>query len=1307
MNALLRLLLLAAAKRKGGGDPPPVGHGAITFDAMTVSASGVVSGGAAAVTFDAMTVVGVGSVGGSARMTISGQTLFDRFGQPFIPRGNVVGHGELERAGDAVTDLSMGANVRRIGIRWWTDDTSGFQTDAESDSDPGHIAPAYWARISAEIDEAHDLGLMVHVFFDSNCGQGVGTGAVCKLDGTNVVDFASNTTESNAKRAKNLEMIAWVVGQKVGKIDSMEGLVEPSGNFTQSTYWDFAEDVMDAVQPIDPSMIFFWGGHPNYQAVDIGDSLRPGWTDVGSPYRDRLVATCNILTNLATNPTQRVDRVENYIVPARTALNVPVVIQQVGTRTDGDSTDEHLEATLTLLDQNNIGYTVWERRSVFGTSYGWTYLSDTNDANSALIEKTRRKNILKAHFSGAPYWMTAPTIVGTPTQGSLVSYTSGQVSGRPVPTITARVLVGGVDRGDASTYIIQAGDVGFPVVIRQTATNTNGVASSNSAAVNAVGSGAATVLELRMLGGQIDTPLDYSGLTMYQDLAKSIRNFAIDADGFRYQEATTLLKVSSLTRASNVVSVVLSAAPGSYASGQDIATGMRLVLTCLQDPTFDADHAVITVTDQTHFTYPNTGANGSYTAVSEYDVPATVINSVSVGSDGQPTQDFCGVLSTVSGSATSKPDLNGVYSGFFPGTPPSGLTFDGAALSNYTAGGTTFTLTVDSTDSAFIAMHCTGVVSGFEMPRIIRTDHDTSGNTLLRPDFVEFQGRFLRVLRIMDGGRTNSNAFVKSWAKRPVVSCGMGMTLEDAVRACNQLGCDLWYCIPHWADSNYITQAATYIKNNLVLSLNALFEYVNEEWNDNTFPHLAWCMTRLRKLLKGHFHGVKGESVIASVTKSSGVVTVDMNRPPPFANGATAVFAILTGTTTGYNTPDTGAVMTVSGNSFSFAGNSGSGTATATVATIIGDPSQAIYSWDKTKTYRELATRMHGQRTYEIGQLVSAVFGGLNGRGRMLLMNWFANTVQFGLLEDMALKYLEAQYGSTKAWLWGIGGAPYPESEAGNTTSAQVMASLRSGPAGLDTYDLQYHRSSYLASRYAHEHIQYEGGPDLNALGGNTALVDAVYADPDYRMFNAELVRRSLAAGVDVYVPFYTSMAFTGTPGGQTWGIARTLAADKTIGGASTTRVRGIDDVLLAAPPAYTDPNKLPGTLYFVGGSGYIDDTTGTGANNGMRQLFSQTAQCEDLFFVDPADNGNTINITVYGGCKVGGGANGVRIYLDDVLMGTLNLPTTSSLASMPSGGSASAQFPLPSVSAGKHRLKIMSPTPQPDEVGVSRVDGV
>lgn len=463
-------------------------------------------------------------------MSISGTNILDTSGQPFIPRGTVLGHGELDRTGDAAEARAMGANVRRIPLaRWWTDDTTGFQTDAENDAAPGYMDPTYWARVVGSATRAKAQGMMVHGFYDTNCGQGVGTGAVCKLDGVNVVDFASNTTESNAKKAKYIAMILWTVGQLGTLLDSIEILVEPAGNWTQTSYWDFLEQVMTAVLAIAPHMLFVIGAYPNYQATSIGNSIRPGWTDIGSPYRNHVIATCNGLTNLASNPVNRVDRVNNYIVPARTALGVPVLLQQMGTRTDDDPTDEHLDAFMTLLDQNDLGYMAWEERSIYPTSYGWTSLSDPNDANSALVLKPQRKAIYQAHFTGTPVFLTAPVIVGTPTLGQPVDYISGAATGRPQPTIATLVMVDGVSRG-APPYTIVAGDIGKQVAIKQTATNVNGSVVSNSAAVVAVGTDN-TWLGQKLLAANVGPGYDFN-TRVFVNLNVNGRGWAPNADPY-------------------------------------------------------------------------------------------------------------------------------------------------------------------------------------------------------------------------------------------------------------------------------------------------------------------------------------------------------------------------------------------------------------------------------------------------------------------------------------------------------------------------------------------------------------------------------------------------------------------------------------------------------------------------------------------------------------------------------------------------------------------------------------------------------
>ena len=73
-----------------------------------------------------------------------------------------------------------------------------------------------------------------------------------------------------------------------------------------------------------------------------------------------------------------------------------------------------------------------------------------------------------------------------------------------------------------------------------------------------------------------------------------------------------------------------------------------------------------------------------------------------------------------------------------------------------------------------------------------------------------------------------------SWDTRviPAMPQGkIGCSLEYAVSICNSIDRNLWYCVPHRATSDFITSAATYIKDNLNSSLSTVVEWSNEFWN--------------------------------------------------------------------------------------------------------------------------------------------------------------------------------------------------------------------------------------------------------------------------------------------------------------------------------------------------------------------------------------------------------------------------------------------------------------------------------------------
>lgn len=59
----------------------------------------------------------------------------------------------------------------------------------------------------------------------------------------------------------------------------------------------------------------------------------------------------------------------------------------------------------------------------------------------------------------------------------------------------------------------------------------------------------------------------------------------------------------------------------------------------------------------------------------------------------------------------------------------------------------------------------------------------------------------------------------------------LGSSLEYAVQICNTINRSLWYNLGHVATDDFITNAATYIKDNLNSSLSVVVEWSNEFWN--------------------------------------------------------------------------------------------------------------------------------------------------------------------------------------------------------------------------------------------------------------------------------------------------------------------------------------------------------------------------------------------------------------------------------------------------------------------------------------------
>lgn len=117
-------------------------------------------------------------------------------------------------------------------------------------------------------------------------------------------------------------------------------------------------------------------------------------------------------------------------------------------------------------------------------------------------------------------------------------------------------------------------------------------------------------------------------------------------------------------------------------------------------------------------------------------------------------------------------------------------------------------------------------------------------NTVYHPAYLKAFEPFGYV-RFLDWG-DNFTLDVVEWSdRRPgdyaseAMRMGAGGSYESQITLCNELGCDLWICIPHRASDGYVRQCATLIRDTLKPGLRCIVEYSNENWN-SSFPVYEW-----------------------------------------------------------------------------------------------------------------------------------------------------------------------------------------------------------------------------------------------------------------------------------------------------------------------------------------------------------------------------------------------------------------------------------------------------------------------------------
>ena len=163
--------------------------------------------------------------------------------------------------------------------------------------------------------------------------------------------------------------------------------------------------------------------------------------------------------------------------------------------------------------------------------------------------------------------------------------------------------------------------------------------------------------------------------------------------------------------------------------------------------------------------------------------------------------------------------------------------------------------------------------------RLVAAEHEASNlaDDPFLPEFLAFCRPF-HCLRFMDWASTN-NSTEEHWGNRkrssfytmtaisgdPEAIWGPaptpfqlkfsgGVAIELMIQLCNMLKIDPWFCIPHRATNDYITQFARLVREKLDPSLRVYIEYSNEVWNW-MFHQAGWI---LRSPLAGALVEAKG-----------------------------------------------------------------------------------------------------------------------------------------------------------------------------------------------------------------------------------------------------------------------------------------------------------------------------------------------------------------------------------------------------------------------------------------------------------------
>lgn len=207
---------------------------------------------------------------------------------------------------------------------------------------------------------------------------------------------------------------------------------------------------------------------------------------------------------------------------------------------------------------------------------------------------------------------------------------------------------------------------------------------------------------------------------------------------------------------------------------------------------------------------------------------------LTLDSDGYPTSLLAGqkaqsIIFLNAGYPTGNYVMTWVGSGTFEIYSP----IPGYSVVSTAANRIVFGVPNSTSDGVFIAITATTPGNHVRDIKIKHSSHEFN-NEIWHPDFIN-SVNYYSTLRFMDLQRTNFSP-ISTWAQRAKLtsahwSTEAGVPVEALVDLANKAGANPWFCMPHLATNDFVTQFATIVEANLSSELKPYVECSNEVWN--------------------------------------------------------------------------------------------------------------------------------------------------------------------------------------------------------------------------------------------------------------------------------------------------------------------------------------------------------------------------------------------------------------------------------------------------------------------------------------------